>query len=145
MSLPSSSVSRGVKRLALFAAVLLLAARCGNPNAPSVNVAFSAVDTVVGAGATAATGNTVTVSYTGWLYDASKADKHGNQFDTSSSFTFVLGGNVIAGWNQGIPGMKVGGTRILTIPPSLGYGSVATGPIPANSTLVFTVTLLSVV
>jgi FKBP-type peptidyl-prolyl cis-trans isomerase len=116
----------------------------GSPTSPSVNVPFSQTDTVVGAGAAALAGHQVSVSYTGWLYDASKSDQRGTQFDSSNSFTFTLGaGAVIAGWDQGVAGMKVGGTRILVIPPSLGYGSKATGPIPANSTLVFQITLLN--
>jgi FKBP-type peptidyl-prolyl cis-trans isomerase len=114
------------------------------PTAPTLNVPFSTTDVVVGTGNTATTGKMVIVSYTGWLYDPSKPDHRGTQFDTGSSFGFVLGvGSVIAGWEQGIPGMKVGGTRILNIPPDLAYGQVANGIIPANSTLTFQVTLLA--
>jgi FKBP-type peptidyl-prolyl cis-trans isomerase FkpA len=88
----------------------------------------------------------VTVSYTGWLYDPSKPESKGSQFDSQPSFTFQLGaGRVIPGWEQGIPGMKVGGQRRLIIPPSLGYGSQMVGTIPPNSTLVFDVMLLNVV
>jgi FKBP-type peptidyl-prolyl cis-trans isomerase FkpA len=116
--------------------------------APSVNVAFSQTDLTVGSGTEAVRGKTVTVNYTGWLYDANKAENKGAQFDTSigrGPFSFVLGtGQVIAGWDQGVTGMKVGGKRRLVIPPSLGYGSQAVGSIPANSTLVFDVELLSV-
>ena len=93
-------------------------------------------------------GRTVSVNYTGWLYDASKTDNKGTQFDTSIGrgvFSFLLGGGqVIAGWDQGVPGMKVGGSRRLVIPPSLGYGASANGPIPGNSTLVFDVSLVAV-
>ena len=86
------------------------------------------------------------IYYTGWLYDAAKTNGKGAQFDTSTSFTFVLGaGQVIAGWDQGVVGMKVGGTRRLTIPPELAYRDRSPGGgIPANATLVFDVTLLSV-
>ena len=99
-------------------------------------------DLVVGTGATAAVGDTVSVHYVGTL-------TNGTEFDSSYSrnqpFTFRVGaGQVIAGWDQGIPGMKVGGKRRLTIPPSLGYGNQANGPIPANSTLIFDVELLSI-
>jgi FKBP-type peptidyl-prolyl cis-trans isomerase len=139
-----SRVPRASKRALLFAAVVVLAAGCGSsPTAPST---LMTTDVVVGTGAVATAGHSVTVSYSGWLYDSSKANNEGTLFDSSPSFPFTLGtGSVIAGWDQGIPGMKVGGIRLLTIPPSLGYGSAAYGPIPANSTLVFQVTLLNVV
>jgi FKBP-type peptidyl-prolyl cis-trans isomerase len=100
-------------------------------------------DDVVGTGATAQDGDTISVLYTGTLdngtvFDASSL--HGNQ-----PFTFVLGaGNVIQGWDLGVVGMKVGGKRELTIPPALGYGNQAVATIPASSTLHFTVQLLSV-
>ena len=109
------------------------------------------IDTLVGIGATAAAGNTVTVNYTGWLYDAAAANFRGAQFDSSlgvgrTPFSFKLGaGQVIAGWDQGVAGMKVGGTRTLIIPSSLGYGSVgAGGVIPPNAALVFNVEMLAV-
>ena len=70
---------------------------------------------------------------------------NGTQFDAGTGFTFRLGaGSVIKGWDQGIPGMKVGGKRRLTIPPSLAYGSAGQGSIPGNSTLKFDITLLSI-
>ena len=87
----------------------------------------------------------VTVSYTGWLYDPTRAESKGTQFDTSNNFSFPLGvGRVIAGWDQGVANMKVGGQRRLIIPPNLGYGSQMVGIIPPNSTLVFDVMLLAV-
>lgn len=99
-------------------------------------------DEKVGDGAAAATGKKVTVHYTGTLTDGTKFD---SSVDRNEPFTFTLGeGRVIQGWEQGIQGMKVGGKRKLTIPPSLGYGSQANGPIPANSTLIFEVELLKV-
>ena len=108
------------------------------------------IDHKVGTGAEAKAGMDVTVHYTGWLYDASAKDKHGTKFDSSrdhgSPFTFPLGaGRVIAGWDQGVVGMKVGGARTLLIPASLGYGERgAGGDIPPNASLVFDVELLGV-
>jgi FKBP-type peptidyl-prolyl cis-trans isomerase len=107
-------------------------------------------DASVGAGAEAKAGQTVTVHYTGWLYDPKATDKHGKKFDSSKDhgepFEFKLGaGMVIRGWDQGVAGMKVGGKRTLVIPSELGYGSRgAGGAIPPNSTLVFDVELLGV-
>ena len=124
---------------------------CGdNPAAPTVNVPFSTTDLVVGSGATASTGQTVTVAYTGWLYEEGAADNKGTQFDQTSAespFSFVLGaGQVIAGWDQGLEGMKVGGRRRLVIPPALAYGTQCAGGglIPPNATLIFEVELLGV-
>mgnify|MGYP003346586074 FL=1 len=108
------------------------------------------VDTVEGSGAEARPGRVVRVHYTGWLFDGIKADKRGSKFDSSKDhgepFEFNLGARqVITGWDQGVAGMKVGGTRLLTIPPQLGYGARgAGGVIPPNATLVFEVELLDV-
>lgn len=100
-------------------------------------------DVKVGTGGEAVAGKTVTVHYTGWLTNGTKFD---SSKDSGRPFTFPLGGGrVIKGWDQGVAGMKVGGVRKLTIPPSLGYGaSGAGGVIPPNATLVFEVELLSV-
>ena len=98
---------------------------------------------MVGTGTAAVATSRVTVSYTGWLYDASKADGKGAQFDSSANATFLLT-SVIAGWQRGVVGMKVGGQRRLTIPPDLAYGSSGSGPIPPNATLVFDIGLLGV-
>jgi FKBP-type peptidyl-prolyl cis-trans isomerase len=99
-------------------------------------------DLVVGTGATAAVGDTVSVHYVGTLTNGTVFD---SSYSRNQPFTFRVGaGQVIAGWDQGIPGMKVGGKRRLTIPPSLGYGNQAVGSIPANSTLIFDVELLSI-
>ena len=98
---------------------------------------------MVGTGTEAVGTSRVTVSYTGWLYDASKTDGKGLQFDTSTNATFPLT-NVIAGWQRGVVGMKVGGQRRLIIPPELAYGSSGSGPIPPNATLVFDIGLLGV-
>ena len=135
-------------RFIFVALVALFAGACGSASSPSSATApaYSQTDLVVGTGATATSGRSVTVSYTGWLYDASKTDFKGNQFDSNASFTFVLGaGRVIAGWDQGVVGMRVGGQRRLIIPPSLAYGSQSpSSAIPPNSTLVFDITLLAV-
>lgn len=126
---------------------------CGgddSPTGPAVNVPYSATDLKVGTGAEATNGKSLTVNYTGWIYSTTAVDNKGTQFDSSltpgrTPFPFVLGSRqVIAGWEQGVPGMRVGGSRRLVIPPSLGYGSQANGQIPGNSTLVFDIDLLSV-
>lgn len=101
-------------------------------------------DMVVGTGAEAVAGATVSVHYTGRLTDGKKFD---SSFDRGEPFSFRLGaGYVIKGWDEGVVGMKVGGKRKLTIPPELGYGSadVGGGLIPPNSTLMFEVELLTV-
>jgi FKBP-type peptidyl-prolyl cis-trans isomerase FkpA len=100
-------------------------------------------DIVVGEGAEAHAGAFVTVHYTGWLTNGSKFD---SSKDRKDPFRFPLGQRqVIAGWDEGVQGMKVGGTRKLTIPPQLGYGARgAGGVIPPNATLVFEVELLGV-
>jgi FKBP-type peptidyl-prolyl cis-trans isomerase FkpA len=111
---------------------------------------LTVIDQKVGNGAEAKSGMSVTVHYTGWLYDASAKDKHGKKFDSSRDhgepFTFMLGqGSVIAGWDQGVAGMHVGGKRVLLIPADLGYGANGAGDdIPPNASLVFDVELLKV-
>jgi len=96
-----------------------------------------------GDGATATPGRSVTVHYTGWLVDGTKFD---SSHDRVQPFTFRLGaGQVIAGWEQGVEGMRVGGKRKLTIPARLGYGRRGSPPvIPGGATLIFEVELLKV-
>ena len=151
--------------LALTASIsvsLFLSACGGNTNndAKSVEVAtpktmavapsFQKIDTTVGAGAIADTGQNVSVHYTGWLYDAEAADNRGTKFDSSldrgQPFEFPLGGGrVIKGWDEGVAGMQVGGKRTLVIPAEMGYGARgAGGLIPPNATLLFDVELLGV-
>jgi FKBP-type peptidyl-prolyl cis-trans isomerase len=99
-------------------------------------------DLVVGTGPVAETGDTVTVNYVGVLENGTQFD---SSYDRGVPFTFTPGaGEVIAGWEQGVPGMRVGGTRRLTIPPNLGYGLNPVGVIPPNSTLIFDIELLSI-
>jgi FKBP-type peptidyl-prolyl cis-trans isomerase FkpA len=158
--MPRTSRSLRLLAFALPLAALLSCKSDGSPTAPtiesttfapSLGVDLSAStktstglyyrDLITGTGATAASGHSLSVHYTGWL-------ANGTQFDTNvaptTPFPLTLGiGQVIAGWDQGLVGMKVGGRRQLIIPPSLGYGSNPNGTIPANSILVFTVDLVS--
>ncbi len=102
-------------------------------------------DTVPGTGAAAKAGQSVSVHYTGWLYqDGKKGAKFDSSKDRNDPFGFALGaGQVIKGWDEGVQGMKVGGKRTLVIPPQLGYGARgAGGVIPPNATLPFEVELL---
>jgi FKBP-type peptidyl-prolyl cis-trans isomerase FkpA len=135
--------------------VLIVAAGCGGTESDVAQGQANITDLVrtdakPGTGAEATSGQRVTVHYTGWLYDETKADKKGTKFDSSRDrnepFTFRLGaGEVIRGWDEGVAGMKVGGQRTLTIPPDYGYGARgAGGVIPPNATLVFDVELLGV-
>jgi FKBP-type peptidyl-prolyl cis-trans isomerase len=108
----------------------------------STEAKVESVDNVVGKGAEAVSGKTVTVHYTGTLTSGEKFD---SSLDRNLPFTFRLGaGEVIKGWDQGVVGMKVGGKRKLTIPSILAYGANAVGKIPANSTLLFDIELLDV-
>ncbi|MGD0328248.1 MAG: FKBP-type peptidyl-prolyl cis-trans isomerase [Minisyncoccia bacterium] len=112
---------------------------------PTENVTqLQVTDEIVGTGATAQAGDSVTVNYVGSLTDGTVFDASANH--GTSGFTFILGaGQVIKGWDEGIVGMKEGGKRHLIIPASLAYGDQAVGNvIPANSTLIFEVELLKV-
>ncbi len=137
-------------------ALLVAAYGCASENSESETMGQSNIteliiaDDLAGGGNEAVAGRQVTVHYTGWLYDQSKADHKGQKFDSSRDrnepFAFRLGGRqVIEGWDKGVAGMKVGGRRTLTIPPQMGYGSQgAGGVIPPNATLLFEVELLDV-
>lgn len=146
------ALHRVASTMLVFAIAGGIAACGGGSSAPDTSgsaaiVALKITDTVVGTGTTTATNNQLTVHYTGWLYDVKASDLRGTKFDSSvgkTPFTFTLGGNVIAGWNQGLQGMKVGGKRTLIIPSSLGYGASGNGSIPGNAALVFDVELISV-
>ncbi len=136
----------------------VLAIACGSSSKGEADVAqgqsnltqLEATDLKPGTGAAAHAGQTVSVHYTGWLYDGAAADHKGRKFDSSKDrgepFSFRLGaGQVIPGWDHGVEGMNVGGERRLTIPPAMAYGSRgAGGVIPPNATLVFDVELLGV-
>ncbi|HTQ78054.1 MAG TPA: FKBP-type peptidyl-prolyl cis-trans isomerase [Burkholderiales bacterium] len=116
---------------------------------PSTTTASGLVieELALGSGDTAVAGKSVTVHYTGWLTDGvMRGRKFDSSKDRNDPFVFPLGGGqVIKGWDEGVQGMKVGGTRKLTIPPALGYGSRgAGGVIPPNATLWFEVELLKV-
>jgi len=103
-------------------------------------------DTIPGTGAEATRGQTVTVHYTGWLYNnGTQGAKFDSSKDRNDPFEFSLGGGmVIRGWDEGVAGMKIGGTRVLIIPAALGYGARgAGGVIPPNATLKFEVELLA--
>jgi FKBP-type peptidyl-prolyl cis-trans isomerase FkpA len=105
------------------------------------------IDTQVGSGAVAKKGHRVQVHYTGWLYnDGQQGAKFDSSKDRGTPFSFALGaGQVIAGWDEGVAGMAVGGARTLIIPANLGYGARgAGGVIPPNATLKFDVELLAV-
>jgi peptidylprolyl isomerase len=134
--------------LAVFAAVMPF----GGSNAATNQViempnGLKYTDTKTGDGATATPGNKVSVHYTGWLYNnGAKGAKFDSSVDRGQPFQFTLGAHqVIAGWDEGVAGMKVGGKRTLIIPPELGYGARgAGGVIPPNATLMFDVELLGV-
>jgi peptidylprolyl isomerase len=136
--------------LAIIVAGAGLAASAASVRAQPVTTTSSGlgiIDTKVGTGPSPKPGQTVVVHYTGWLYENGK---RGKKFDSSvdrgQPFEFPLGkGQVIAGWDQGVATMKVGGKRTLIIPPSLGYGANgAGGVIPPNATLIFDVELLRI-
>ena len=133
-----------MKRLIAVSGLLVLAA-CGGDSGTSASTTSGTLvieDIVVGTGATAASGSTVTVNYVGTFTNGTKFD---SSYDRGVPYTFRLGaGQVIPGFDQGVTGMKVGGKRRLTIPPSLAYGSQGSGVIPPNTTIVFEVELLSV-
>jgi len=136
---------------AVFAAVAVLASLAGRPAAAADAVTtpsgLQIIDTTVGAGETPKTGQTCVMHYTGWLYEnGAKGQKFDSSVDRGEPFEFAIGtGQVIAGWDEGVASMKVGGKRTLIIPAKLGYGSRgAGGVIPPNATLIFDVELLAV-
>jgi peptidylprolyl isomerase len=137
-----------VLALAIAAAAPLLGrAEAANNQVIEMPNGLKYTDTKAGDGATATSGNKVSVHYTGWLYNnGAKGAKFDSSVDRGQPFQFTLGAHqVIAGWDEGVAGMKVGGKRTLIIPPELGYGARgAGGVIPPNATLMFDVELLGV-
>lgn len=133
-------------------AITLSVTACKRADAPQAAatpaVPMQKIDTVTGTGKEATAGVTAVVHYTGWLYEPAAPAQRGAQFDSSKGrepFSFQLGGGqVIKGWDEGVQGMKVGGTRTLIVPPEMGYGANGAGPIPSNATLTFEVELLDV-
>ena len=144
-----SAVLRPARLIPLFILAASVAGcdfgKVSAPTAPDQsNVAYSQTDLTVGTGAEATSGSTATVAYGLWLYSESAADHKGTQLETNQ-FSFVLGTNqVIKGFDQGVVGMKVGGTRRLIVPPSLAYGSQGYQTIPPNAALVFDIALVNV-
>jgi peptidylprolyl isomerase len=140
--------------LALIAATAVFAA--GSPTTATAQAAGNTMttpsglkitDSKVGTGATPKAGQTCVMHYTGWLYEnGAKGKKFDSSVDRGQPFEFPIGqGRVIAGWDEGVATMKVGGKRTLIIPPALGYGARgAGGAIPPNATLIFEVELLGV-
>ena len=144
--------ARPFRRLLRFlpiAALAVTAACAETPTGPSSGAPYSQVDLRLGTGAEAVTGKSIIVNYTGWLYDPTKPDSKGIQFDSSvglTPLTFTVGSNqVIEGFDRGATGMKVGGARRIVIPPSLGYGGTRNNSIPPYATLVFEIELVEVV
>jgi FKBP-type peptidyl-prolyl cis-trans isomerase FkpA len=134
-------------RLFSLCTIAALAAACGSsPSSPApLDVPYSQTDLQVGTGATAVVGSQVDVNYSLWLYSTTAADHKGSLIQ-ANKYSFVVGaGQVIPGWDQGVPGMRVGGVRRLVLPPNLAYGSAGAAPdIPPNATLVFDIELLAV-
>jgi FKBP-type peptidyl-prolyl cis-trans isomerase FkpA len=143
-------ITRSFSGLLTLALLVVLAAGCSNdvPTSASATPGYSQTDVRVGSGTEVGLGSVLTVHYTGWLYDPTKTDGKGLQFETSRGqdpFSFTAGaGQVIAGWDQGLLGVKAFGIRRLVLPPSLAYGPGRNGPIPPNGTLVFDIEVLSV-
>jgi FKBP-type peptidyl-prolyl cis-trans isomerase FkpA len=160
MTTSTRILPHGAARLMAAASLLTASALIGTLSACSGKAAgpapaatvntLESEDLKVGAGAPIAAGQQAVVQYTGWLYEASAADKKGKEFDSSANsgqpFRFVIGGGqVIKGWDQGVAGMKVGGRRRLIIPADLAYGTEgAGGVIPPGATLVFEVSLVGI-
>ena len=133
--------------------ISVLAAGCGGDSgtspSPTSSAPYSQTDLRLGTGAEVTAGRRATVNYTLWLYDSGRAENKGTLVETSvgaQPFAFTVGaGGVIRGWDQGVPGMRIGGLRRLVLPPELGYGSQGSPPkIPGNSTLLFEIELLAV-
>jgi peptidylprolyl isomerase len=140
------------RRVLLATATATVAAACPAAAQPqgktmTTQTGLKFIDTTVGTGASPKEGQTCVMHYTGWLSNAGeKGKKFDSSVDRGSPFEFPIGKQrVIAGWDEGVASMKVGGKRTLIIPPELGYGARgAGGVIPPNATLIFDVELLAV-
>ena len=141
----------------IFASLAVLSALAGaaaapafaeeGQNAQTTLSGLKIIDTKVGTGASPRPGQICVMHYTGWLYvNGAKGKKFDSSRDRGEPFSFTIDrGQVIAGWDEGVMGMKVGGKRTLIIPPNLGYGPRGAGnAIPPNATLLFEVELLDV-
>lgn len=148
---------KSVFQIIAAAACAIAMAACGGGNGGAAAPAGVAPPTAlkieelaIGTGAEATAGKTADVRYTGYLYDGTKSDLRGTKFDSNTAagaplLSFVVNsGQLITGFNNGVLGMKVNGKRVVTIPPSLGYGASATNGIPGNSTLIFEIELVSI-
>jgi peptidylprolyl isomerase len=155
MHRPSNSNGQIMKPIRTVLAAMALAVAAVPPAAPAAATGqivempdgLKYSDDKIGGGATAAFGEKVTVHYTGWLDEnGAKGKKFDSSLDRGEPFSFTLGAQqVIAGWDEGLKGMKVGGRRTLIIPPGLAHGEHgAGGVIPPNATLIFDVELLNV-
>ena len=139
---------RGAMSFALAGLLAAVSTRASAQQPVTTPSGLKYIDTKVGTGATPNAGQTCVMHYTGWLYvNGAKGTKFDSSRDRGKPFEFPLGqGKVIAGWDEGIATMKVGGQRTLIIPPNLGYGArgAGGGVIPPNATLLFEVELLGV-
>lgn len=140
-----------LKLTAIAAASILAIAAIGCSGKPIFIDELIITDTVVGDGKESVSGKSVSLHYTGWVYDWTQKDGHGTRFDSSHDrgipYTFTPGdGHTIKGWEQGVPGMKIGGQRELIIPAAMAYGDrvAGKGKIPANSDLIFELELIVV-
>jgi FKBP-type peptidyl-prolyl cis-trans isomerase FkpA len=147
-------------RIAVVVAALAVCACASAPSKPPTDRSAAGtfttpvtdlqyIDVGVGAGAEALPGTFVVLNYTGWLYDPFAPNHRGAKFDSSrdrdAAFGFYLDtGKVIKGWDEGVPGMKIGGRRTLAVPPGMAYGASGSSVIPPNATLLFDIELLDV-
>ena len=131
----------------LTMAIMLAAAGCGREAGETLPTGLRYIDHRIGGGEVAVQGARLEMHYTGWLLeDGKRGSKFDSSLDRGQPFQFTLGaGMVIRGWDEGIQGMREGGKRELFIPPDMGYGARAMGPIPPNAALDFEVELLRVI